>query len=480
MDAALLILSVALPWCAGCGLLLAAGWPGRGAPGAGDRPAGAVALVLGYGYFAGLLVLTVWMRLLSVAGVGFGRAAVVAPLVALGALAAYLVRWRRASRALALAASIVRPPFAGWRRLAWLLLLGWLALRFATLAVEAGTRPLYPWDAWSQWATKARVWYELGRIIPFVPADAWLAGAPGVYFDASPANPATVPLVQAWTAIMLGRWDDSATNWPWPFMLVALALAMYGMLRDRGVLPLGSLIGAYLVASLPLLDTHAALAGYADLPLCATYSLAALALYRWASGREGRDGVLAVLLALACPAIELSGSAWALTLVPGAIAAFEPRRGPRIAAWILGIVAVALVGLATGTLSIPDGILQGGASQPSAAWRSLLDSFLLADNWHLLWYGTILLAIVGARRLVAPPLAQLAIVALSGLAWVLVVAMFGNDLASWFPEARVADRAALITAPVLIFLGVLVWRELTAREAAPAPPSPASALTVDA
>ena len=34
-----------------------------------------------------------------------------------------------------------------------------------------------PWDAWSHWATKARVWFELKSMAPFVAASEWLQAA---------------------------------------------------------------------------------------------------------------------------------------------------------------------------------------------------------------------------------------------------------------------------------------------------------------
>jgi len=40
-------------------------------------------------------------------------------------------------------------------RLAWLGLLAWLAVRFAMLLAEVLWQPLYPWDAWIQWADEA-------------------------------------------------------------------------------------------------------------------------------------------------------------------------------------------------------------------------------------------------------------------------------------------------------------------------------------
>ena len=111
--------------------------------------------------------------------------------------------------------------------------------------------------------------------------------------------------------------------------------AVYGVLRAEGVAPLAALFGAYLVASLPLLDVHAALAGYADLPMGAVYLLAATATYRWCQRRDPRDGIVALGLALACPLIKTPGLVWALTLLPGVVVALMPRRGLRL----LGICA---------------------------------------------------------------------------------------------------------------------------------------------
>ena len=478
MDALALIPAVALPWCAGCAVLLAARWPVPRS--AAERPQGRVSAVLGYGYFVGLLLLTLWMRLLSFAGIGFGRLTVAGPLLLLAVLAIYLYPGRRSAwaRMGALARSVVQPPLPGWQRLVWIALLAWMTLRLATLAVEVAARPLYPWDAWTQWATKARVWYEFGRMVPFVPADAWLAGQSAGYFDAAPANPATIPLLQAWSAIALGRWDDSAMSWPWLFMLGALALALYGMLRDNGVAPLAALTGAYLVVSLPLLDTHTALAGYADLMLCGTYVLSALALTRWASGRDPRDGAIAAGLALACPSIAVGGAVWLLTLVPGLLVAVSRRWGPKLLTWALGTGVLALLVLARDTPMFSWLTVHLDYRSP---WRGLAGTYFLLDNWHLLWYAAVALAVVGFRHWPHPPVAPLAAVVASALAWLLVAAMFSDDVAPWFPQARAINRATLQAAPLIVFLGTLLWQELalerTAPAAAPVPARDAASLT---
>jgi hypothetical protein len=478
MDALAALVMVGVPWIAGCALLRVVRWPDHTSSLEGDRPAGRIAILLGYGYFIGLLISTAWIQLLAATSVLLRPWTVVLPLagVSAGGLLYGFARGRISLHAVReVMRALLRPPLSGWQRVAWTLLLGWLALRFATLAIEVASRPLYPWEAWARWAPKARVWYELGRMVSFVPGEAWLAGSSG-YFDAFPGSPPAVPLLQTWSALVLGRWDDSAISWPWLFMLIALALAIYGMARDRGLPVLGALTAAYLVASLPLLDTHVALAGYPDLMLCAIYTLSGLALLRWGASKGVRDGVLAIVLASFCPFIAPSGGLWMLTLVPGAVVAAWPRTGLKIVGWSFAAGALAVLLLAGGSFS---GLTRLTYTSP---WRSLGDAYLFADNFHVLWYGAIVVALVALRRLLQPRLAPATMVIASALGALLVASMFPSEIARLFPETLVPARAALAVTPLLIFVGVLAWRDLFARRlAAEAAPAQADApLPVDA
>lgn len=456
MAYATLAAGLMLPWLLGLAVLFALGWPRPGAV-----AAGAAALRAGFGYGIGALLLTLWMRCLSAVGIGFGWLSIGLPLAAataaLGAFAAWSARIARFD-ARAMASAVLRPALPRWQRLVWIGLLCWLALRFVLLAADVAWQPLYPWDAWVQWATKSRVWYELGRMAPFVRADQWFASPGGVYFDAAPNYPATVPLLQVWSSIALGRWDDSAMNWPWLLLLIALVAAVYGALRGEGVAPLTALIGAYLVASLPLLDTHAALAGYADLPMATVYAMAAMAFYRWAMRRDWRDAVVAAGLALSCPLIKIPGIVWALTLLPGLVVALLPRRGLKIVGIAYALGLFALLALArTGVVIL--GYRLHAEFDPG--WRTFWDAYLLSSSWNLLWYAAIVLAIVGAKRLAMPPLAPLAVVVGTGVAFVLFVTWF-TSASAWMLELTTLNRASLHLAPLVVVLGVLLWRELAA------------------
>jgi hypothetical protein len=454
MDFLKIAFSLALPCALGLAVLLALDWPRRA------ETAGAAALRFGYAYVVGALLLTFWMRALSIAGLRFGGVSIGLPLLAI-AIALFVLAMRHGRVSLASTraalAGLAAPLLPHWQRVIWIVLMISLVLHFAFMAAEVAWRPLYPWDAWVQWATKARVWYELGHLAPFVRADVWLAGAGGAYFDASPNYPATVPLLQVWTCVVLGRWDDSAMNWPWLAILLALASAMYGALRGEGATPLLALFGAYLLASLPLVDAHVALAGYADLPMGAVYAMAAMAFYRWARRRDWRDAAVCMLLTIACPLIKTPGWIWAATLIPGVVIVLLPRRGLRIVGAAFALVAIALLALARMQPTIAGYQLHLNFAP---AWAQLIKSYYLMGNWNLLWYAVLALAAFGWRQLKEPSLLPLTMVAAAGMAFLFFVFAF-TEAAVWMADLTTANRATLHIVPLLVYLGVLTWRAMT-------------------
>jgi len=260
-------------------------------------------------------------------------------------------------------------------------------------------------------------------------------------------------------------------NWPWLLLLIALTCAVYGVLRGEGIGPLASLVGAYLVASLPLLDTHAALAGYADLPMATIYTLAALAFYRWAMRRDWTDGALALGLALCCPLIKIPGLVWALTLVPGVVVALMPRRGLNVVGIAYAVLLFGLLALARTNVVILGYRLHADFDP---GWRSFWDAYLLSSSWNLLWYAAPVLAILGARHLVRPRLAPLAVVVGTGVGFLLFVTWFTNA-SGWMLELTTLNRATLHLAPLVVVLGMLLWRELAPGEEPAAAGAPAAA-----
>jgi hypothetical protein len=469
MDILLPVIAWVLVWVAGAALVAAL----PRSPGSFTAP-GEIAWLVGTGFFAGAFLMTVWMRTLSLASIPLDRGSVGLPLALLAAAGAWRVR-RRADPSLPSAwhdvlAALGGRGLDGRSRLLWFALLAWLAFRSLLLFAEVATQPLYPWDAWTQWATKARVWFELKAWVPFVSTDAWLAAKGALYTDAAPTYPATVPLWQVWSSLALGRYDDAWMNLPWWFTAVAFGIAIYGALRRIEFGPLAALVGTWIVVSLPLADVHVALAGYADLPMAAYFTLAALATLAWTRSRSRYDAALALMFALACPFIKTPGVVWAVTLVPAFVVALLPRRGVRVVAAGFALGIAALMVLAQTSPIILNYQLH---LDFAPAWGALLESFFMLGNWNLLWYGVIAATLLAGPRLSSIPLAPFAMIMAAGVLFLSIVFAFTNAR-QWVETQTTINRAVLHLAPLAAVWMLCAFQAWATRTRAIAPAAAAA------
>jgi hypothetical protein len=461
MELLTLIAGLALPWAFGTALVCAL-----------DRRAysGSAAWRLGCGWFVGMFLLTVWMRALSVGGVAFGIASVAAPIaLATAALAAVLARQHAFSRegAARVARTLLGRDLPSRQRIVWVALLAWLAIHFALLLCEVVERPLYPWDAWTQWGTKARVWFAQRSMSPFVASPDWLdAFSPSVYFDAAPHYPATVPLTQTFAALLIGRWDDALVNLPWWIGGVALGLALFGALRSQRFEPLAALVGTWLVMSLPLLEVHVALAGYADLAMASYVTLAALASLRAVGSRRWEDVALALVLVVACFTVKNPGKVWVLLLLPALAVAWNTRWGLRIAGLAFAAVALVVVVLAHTGATILGYQLQGGFG---LSWSALADAYLMFGNWNLLGYAVVAVAVLAWRQLFTPAVAPYTVLVLGGMLFLFFGFAFTNA-GAWVEDQSTVNRATLHLAPLLVvwlLVTIRAWYESRTPQSAP-------------
>jgi hypothetical protein len=357
---------------------------------------------------------------------------------------------------------VVRARVAGLPPAQRLLFFGCLALivvRLLGLGLELAWRPLLPWDAWAQWATKARVWYEYGRLAAFVDPATWLASGNAMQFvDAHSDYPATVPLLQVWTALCLGRWDESLINAPWLAILAALGLAFYAQLRRIGIGTALAMLFTYLLLSMPFIDLHVAVAGYVDIFVAAAYGMAAMALWQWARLRGRTDALLAVLSAVACIVIKKEGVVWALTLLPPVLVAIDRRVGLGVVA-LLGVAMLAYLLLGPTELRVLGYTLRTEFTNVS---RPIFEHFFQMDNWHLLWYLTLAVIALRWRAVFSAAMAPMTVTMLGGFAFVFVV-FFYSSAAFGVADETLVNRLPLHMVPALAFYLVFLWSKAPAR-----------------
>lgn len=367
---------------------------------------------------------------------------------------------------------------ARWPQFLFVLLLAWLGWRSAVLAQEVWLRPLFPWDAWSTWAVRPRVWAELGHLVPFVDARSWLADTTGsVYTIEAWRYPITVPLLALWPTLAYGAWNETAANLPWLGCALALGLGFYGQARLWGASALTALVFTWLLLSLPLLDTHVALAGYADLWLAAVFGLAAMAFFQWARNGDHRQGLLALLLALACPLVKVEGVVWLLLFIPALLAARLQGRWLLVLAgavaalglgwWLMGGVTFTIPGLGEFVLR-PDLIqvpyLGRFGLGYRGGWESVAKNFLILANWHLFGYlllltGGVTVIIVVRRQAECWLRAELVFVTASLLA--LFALFFLTDAQSWSKDYTSINRVFLDFVPAFLFWVLTVFQSIS-------------------
>lgn len=462
-------LALGLPWLAGV-LWLRALWR--------DAPAGIWPMALGYGGVLGLLAVTLLLRVQAAVGLPLNFAGPITVLTLL-ALAGGWLAWRR------LWCDPEANPDASsngihwrgqklWRLALFVVLLLWLGWRLVDLAQEIWWHPLYPWDAWTTWTVRPRVWSEWHQLLPFVDPRRWLADTTGsVYTIDAWTYPYTVPLLALWPTLAYGAWNETAANLPWLGVVLALGLGFYGQARLWGVAPLTALIFTWLLLSLPLLDTHVALAGYADLWLATVFGLAVIAFFQWVRDGDRRQGWLALLLALACPSIKLEGMVWLLLFPPALLAA--RLRGWWLLAlagvvlalgwvwWLTGGVEFNIPGLGEFRLTpelIQVPYLGRFALGYRGSWDPVMMNFLVLVNWHLLGYLMLLatgVAVVSVFKRGAARWQRAGLVFVVTSLLALFVLFFLTDAQRWAEQYTSINRVFLEFVPAFLFWVLTVF-----------------------
>jgi hypothetical protein len=455
-DVLRLLFSVGLPWIVGALWTRALLW---------RDPDHGFAISIGYGYLMGLTAVTLLLRSLDALAVRWSIAWVSLPIVALacGALVRLHLRnpltnfrdlGRRATEALG------TMPAATWA--IFYLLVALTVVRVIALSLDVVWTPLLTYDAWAQWASKARVWYAYGSMQPFVSTAAW-PSAPGTmhFTDTNPHYPATVPLFQVWTAICLGRWDESLVNMPWAASFISLGIAFYAQTRRLGFSAIKSMFLTYLLLSLPFLTVHVALAGMADVFVAIAYGLAAMALWQWTVGRRRSDAILALVMAVICATLKQEGLIWMLTLLPGLVVAVNRRIG--LAIVVVGAsAAVLFLAFAPADFRIFNYALHIHIENVSLP---LYEHMFVMDNWHLLWYAATALIAVNYRLLLEETLAPMTVTMLAA-AGVVIVAFFFSSASGGVDEESLTNRLLLHIVPALVFYLAFILRERSRRTAA--------------
>lgn len=452
-----------LPWFAGYGICLALN--------RGRREAGDLVAALGMGMLVGVFLAAALARLLAAENTVAAYSRGAPWLAGIGLLAWTAVYvYRERSRAPAL---IAKAGGAGWRLL-WCLLLIAIVLRLGVIASETLLRPTFPWDAWSAWAVKPKAWFLLGHQVPYAPMSEWLA-RPDLDLRTSGIwdYPELLAWVQIWFASAAGDWNEPLINTVWVGVLGAIGLASYGQWRALGVRPGMAMLLVYGLMSLPLLDAHAALAGYADLWLAAALGMAILCWLRWIRQKNPGQLLLAAVFALSLPLIKLEGAVWLLILSVVVLLGMLSHRsrwivfavlvsaitiGIALGGFLMPIFGLGWIHLAWGQVTIP------ALGELDLHWRpvgsAMLSGLLTLPNWHLLWYLVPVVIALRWRVFRHDRCARSLGALLAGCAFFLFALFFFTDAAAWAENYTSANRLVLQIVPAMFSLLALLLSDV--------------------
>ncbi len=354
-------------------------------------------------------------------------------------------------------------------------LIALLAVHACLMADEILLRPMYPWDAWAAWLLKPKAWMLGGHLDAYVGFDEWLADATGTLRTAQTwSYPEALGRLAIWFASGWGDWNAGVVGVIWLALWVALLAGCYGGLRALGLACDRAVVAIYALGSLPLINVHVALAGYADLWIAALIAFACLAWMRGLQTGARGPFVLAALFAVMLPAVKLEGAIWLVLLAGSMLYAWMPLRLRRVALvlapligggvvlaylmrWPLIAPALDRIGLSADT----DVLLAHAPAVIGAAAEGLFAQY----NWHLFWIAVVLTLLVRFATLrQSAPLRFFGLFLLLGSAFLFALFVL-TPAGKWAESYTAVNRLSLQIVPAMLVFAALLWREPAPGEA---------------
>ncbi|WP_456381021.1 hypothetical protein [Thiolapillus sp.] len=429
---------------------------------------------LGYGFFLGYFLCSASIWFLYTVFGQLSAAMVTAVLLLLSALGFFL-SWRKYHHG-QLAIHVKAPDIKGWDKWLALFLLTLIIVHLAATAYDTYSRPLLPWDAWGTWTYRAKIWFLNQDLSPFVSAENWLNTAnPGIYTIPAHNYPAIVSLIQLWPVMLHGQWNDALAIFPGLLAGIALVLALYGQGKSLDWPALLLIAGVYLLISIPLLDAHLALPGYADLWLGGFAGLGFVALLQWSQSRDKIQLLTGLLFLGLGVLIKREGSLW---LIVGLLFVIM-----QVLSWklLLAMAASAVVAILSGyslvdlpwlgQIGYADGIfylprLGTIILQPRDVSLAVITNLFSSSSWNLLYFflsASLLLVLMHGKGNARYPVMSFVFL----LSAVIATVFFLSAEGEWAKNSTAFNRLLLQLLPALIFVLQLNWQALFPQPANP-------------
>ncbi|MGB5218123.1 MAG: glycosyltransferase family 39 protein [Smithella sp.] len=141
-----------------------------------------------------------------------------------------------------------------WARKCLLALLAlWIGAKLVSVFLLTGLRPIYSWDAWTDWSAAAKVFYNARGLLLDAPLQDFF-GKNAV--DRIIFYPLNNMLLQVWISLWIGSFDEVFVKFHNPVYLLSMAICFY-YTTAREINRICALALLAIVLSSPLLSYHA-------------------------------------------------------------------------------------------------------------------------------------------------------------------------------------------------------------------------------
>lgn len=450
-----------LPWLAGA-LCLQRWYP--------PHNPGRLPLILGYGFFVGMMLGMGLLRLgyaFDLPPFAFASSGLVLLCLAAGFHPLPDPPPARGAEQAARLTPSAKPKGLQAGKLLSILLLLLILLHLLPMLLEVLVRPIYPWDGWTTWVYRAKIWFLNGELPPFVAASQLAEQTDRLVYTIEAWDyPLFVSLVHLWPALALDRWSETLVNLPTWLAGSTIALGLYGQSRSAGLEPLPALLPPALFLTIPLAGAHMLLGGYADLWMSGFVGLGFSALLL---GKNRRELLMGLVFLAAAVLVKKEGIAWLTLGLFFLIATQWPRSFAGLMLVVTTVLAlthstsvelpyVGAIGYRLGQLLL--GPLGSYPLHFENVFPAYLHAFFLHGSWNLFW---LILAVAAATALTRLRDAEvrdtLLLFVSSGL--LLFLIFFLSPESRWASDFTAINRLPLQIAPALLTGCALIWNSLT-------------------
>lgn len=364
-----------------------------------------------------------------------------------------------------------------------------LLIRGAVLFFECIFQPIIAWDAMMNWAPRAKIWFYEQNLEPIVSFNDWIKAPEMLRTSYAWHYPPGVPFSQMWIAMALQRWDEYLINLPWFFLWVSMGMVLYSQLCQLKINPIFSLLATYMLLSMPIVNMHVALAGYADLWVAAALLLSTLSALCWLEDKKSYEQLgIILILCVALLFLKVPGLIWAVTIIGCLVIFALPKRvllmllcisGLAVLIWygvggfvgklpVLGDVVVTPERLRINLFNFDSSDFKYNHKVWSALYMHLYDFI----SWNGLFYYMPIAMVVIVYRFYWDPIAQFVLSLTVFCILELGLVFFFSPRSDWIIDGTTTNRAILHVVPIFIILIALSFRksvgvQLLARDHSP-------------